>query len=121
MLPVLDSLEGALAGDGSASREQLRQGVELISRQLLHLLSRHDIRPDDCLGRLFDPHRHETIGTEHDASQPADVVLKVSRRGWMRGKDVLRPAKVIVNDLSQAQPSDTSHSSPPNHDQNSKA
>ena len=31
MLPVLDSLDRALACDGSASREQLHQGVEMIS------------------------------------------------------------------------------------------
>jgi molecular chaperone GrpE len=121
MLPVLDSLDRALACDGSASREQLHQGVEMLSLQLLQLLHRHDIRPDDCLGRPFDPHRHEAIGTGHDAAQPAHMVLKVCRRGWMRGKDVLRPARVIVNDLTQAQPNDTSHSSPPKHDQTLKA
>jgi molecular chaperone GrpE len=121
MLPALDSLDRALACDGSASREQLHQGVEMISLQLLQLLHRHDIKPDDCLGRPFDPHRHEAIGTAHDAAQPSHVVLKVSRRGWIRGKDVLRPAHVVVNDLTQAQPNDTSHSSPPKHDQKLKA
>jgi hypothetical protein len=38
----------------------------------------------------------------------------------MRGKDVLRPAHVVVNDLTQAQPNGTSHSSPPKHDQKLK-
>jgi molecular chaperone GrpE len=121
MLPVLDSLDRALACDGSASREQLHQGVEMISLQLLQLLHRHDIKPDDCLGRPFDPHRHEAIGTGHDVARPAHVVLKVCRRGWVRGKDVVRPAQVVVNDLTQAQPDDTSHPGPPEHDQSLKA
>ena len=47
-------------------------------------------------------------------------LLEVSRRGWMRGQDVLRPAHVIVNDLIQARPNDTSHSKPPKYDQNTK-
>ena len=71
LLPAIDSLDRALACDGSASREQLHQGVKMISLQLLQLLHRHDIKPDDCLGRPFNPHRHEAIGTGHDAAQPA--------------------------------------------------
>jgi len=57
----------------------------LISHQLLHLLSRHDIQSDDCLGRPFDPYRHEAIGTGHDVAQPSQAVLQVCRRGWMQG------------------------------------
>jgi molecular chaperone GrpE len=102
LLPVLDSLDRALAGDGAVSRDQLYVGVEMISHQLLHLLSRHDIQPDDCLGRAFDSHRHEAVGIGWDAAQPSQAVLQVCRRGWLKGKEVLRPAQVIVNDLDQS-------------------
>lgn len=102
LLPVLDNLDRALADDGSISREQLRAGVEMISGQLRHLLSRHDIKPDDCLGQAFDPHRHEAIGVGRDGAQPDQAVLRVCRRGWMRGKEVLRAAQVIVNDLNDS-------------------
>lgn len=121
LLPVLDSLDRALASNGIVTREQLHLEVKMVSSQLLHLLSRHDIRPDDCLGQPFDPQRHEAIGTRRDATQPAHVVLEVARRGWMRGPDVLRPAKVIVNELIHTQPNNLSDSTPPGHDQTTTA
>ena len=74
----------------------------MISEQLCHLLCRHDTKPDDCLGQPFDPYRHEAIGVGHDPAQPNQAVLQVCRRGWVKGKEVLRPPQVIVNDLNDS-------------------
>jgi molecular chaperone GrpE (heat shock protein) len=40
----------------------------------------------------------------HDASKPDQTILEVSQRGYRRGNEVFRPAKVVVNDLSDAGP-----------------
>jgi molecular chaperone GrpE (heat shock protein) len=37
----------------------------------------------------------------HDPTQPDHVVLETVQRGYRRGQDIFRPAKVIVNDLSK--------------------
>ena len=99
LLPVVDNLERALGSD--ASPEQLRQGLQMTIQQLHQLLRRHGIEPDESLGQPFDPHCHEALRTGDDPSKPDQAVLDVFQRGYRRGKEVFRPAKVVVNDLNQ--------------------
>ena len=101
LLSVIDNLERALATDASASPEQLRHGVHLTLQQLRELLRRHGIEHEESLGQSFDPHRHEAIRVGHDPTLPDHSVLEVIQRGYRRGEAVFRPAKVVVNDLSQ--------------------
>jgi len=104
LLPVMDNLERALATKSSTSSKQLRQGVEMTLQQLQQLLRRHDIEAEDGLGQPFDPHRHDAIRTGHDPAQPDHSVIEICQRGYRRGSEVFRPAKVVVNDLCQPGP-----------------
>ena len=113
LLPVIDNLERAHDAEASTSTEQLRQGVQITLQQLYQLLRRHDIEPEESRGQLFDPHRHEAVMIQHDPSQPDQIVLETLQRGYRRGAEVFRPAKVIVNNLSTLLPaSDTSARGP---------
>jgi molecular chaperone GrpE len=103
LLPVIDNLERALTVDPSASPEQLRAGVHMTLQQLQQLLRRHGIESEDTVGQTFDPHRHEALRSGHDPTQPDDSVLEVYQPGYYRGADVLRPATVVVNDLSRSE------------------
>ena len=101
LLPIIDNLERALtSGKVSTSHEQLRQGVQMTLHQLQQLLHRHGIDPEESVGQPFDPHRHEAVRARRDTSQPDHVVLEVFQRGYRRSNEVIRPAKVVVNDLS---------------------
>jgi molecular chaperone GrpE len=100
LLPVIDNLERALSSDSSTSPQQLREGVQMTLQQLMQLLHRHGIEPEESLGRPFDPRYHEAISVRHDPSQPDHVVLETFQRCYRRGNEVFRPAKVVVNDLS---------------------
>jgi molecular chaperone GrpE len=99
LLPVVDNLERALGSDVSTSPEQLRQGVRLTLQQLIQLLRLHGVEPEDSLGRPFDPLYHEAVNVRRDPSQPDQVILETFQRGYRRGNEVFRPAKVVVNDL----------------------
>ena len=102
LLPVVDNLERALASP-TDSAEHLREGVQLTLQQIQQLLRRHGIEPEESLGEQFDPHRHEAIAAGHDPSKPDHAILEVFRRGYRRGHDMFRPAKVIVNNLNRAE------------------
>jgi molecular chaperone GrpE len=102
LLPVIDNLERALSSGTASSHEQLRQGVQMTLQQLQQLLRRHGIEPEESVGQSFDPHRHEAVATQHDPSQPDHTVLEIFQRGYRRGPEVFRPAKVAVNDLTTA-------------------
>ena len=105
LLPVIDNLERALTVDPSASPDQLRTGVHMTLQQLHQLLRRHGVETEDTVGQTFDPHRHEALRVRRDASMPDDAVLEVYQPGYYyREGEVLRPAAVVVNDLSQPEP-----------------
>jgi molecular chaperone GrpE len=103
LLPVIDNLERALGSDVSTSPEQLREGVQMTLQQLNQLLRRHGIEPEESLGQPFDPRYHEAVAVRLDPSQPDHTVLETFQRGYRRGNEVFRPAKVVVNDLSHAE------------------
>jgi molecular chaperone GrpE len=98
LLPVIDNLERALGSDVSTSPEQLREGVQMTLQQLSQLLRRHGIEPEESLGQPF-----EAVAVRLDPSQPDHIVLETFQRGYRRGNEIFRPAKVVVNDLSHAE------------------
>src|SRR5258708_40299720 len=101
LLPVIDNLERALTSS-SASPEQLREGVQMTLQQFQQILRRHGIEPEESLGQPFDSARHEAVATRHDESQPDHIILETFQRGYRRGKEIFRPAKVVVNDLTHS-------------------
>ena len=100
LLPVIDSLERALASGASSDSMQFHQGVEITLKQLQQLLRQHGIESGEIVGLPFDPHRHEALSEGHDPTKPDHAILQVLRRGYWRGEKVIRPANVVVNDLT---------------------
>ena len=104
LLPVIDNLERALAAGASRDSAQFHQGVEMTLKQLQQLLRQHGVESDEIVGKPFDPHRHEALSQRHDPAKPDHAILEVVQRGYQRGAKVVRPAKVIVNDLTASPP-----------------
>jgi molecular chaperone GrpE len=100
LLPVIDNLERALASGASRDSAQFHQGVEMTLKQLQQLLRQHGVESDEIVGKPFDPHQHEALSQGHDSAHPDHTVLTVLQRGYRRGDKVVRPAKVVVNDLT---------------------
>lgn len=102
LLPVVDNLERALSSSPAHPDGQLRQGVELTLRQLTQVLSQHGFTSSNDLGRPFDPQFHEAVSVGYDPQYADNVILEVWQRGWLRGEELFRPAKVVVNDLKRS-------------------
>jgi molecular chaperone GrpE len=100
LLPVVDNLERAIATHQSTSAEQLLRGIEMTLQQLRALLHRHGVESEESLGAIFDPHRHEAINARFAPDQPDHAIVDVVQRGYRRGSEIIRPAKVIINNLS---------------------
>ena len=94
LLPVLDTLERALAA--GSSDPTFYEGVAAIHRLFLNALQEAGAEPIETVGRPFDPRLHDAIGTAPpDELEPGTVAQEV-RRGWRLGDELLRPAQVIV-------------------------
>jgi molecular chaperone GrpE len=95
LLPVVDSLEAALANK-DASPEALRDGVELTLRQLSQALEKSRVTPIfPAAGERFDPHRHQAVAAVEAESEP-NTIVTVMQKGYHLHDRILRPALVTV-------------------------
>ena len=108
VLSVVDSFELALAGGDSEGGEAraVRQGFELIYKQLLDNLKRCGLEPIEVKGLPFDPNVHEAISTQPGEGAPEGTVIGELRRGYLLHGKLLRPAMVIVAQPPGAGPSE---------------
>jgi molecular chaperone GrpE len=94
LLPVVDSLERAVKvkSDGN----ELREGVELIHKQLQAALARLSVQPIAAEGQPFDPRYHEAIEMVETNEVPDHQVIEELQRGYRFKDRLLRPAMVKV-------------------------
>src|SRR5688500_2356976 len=100
LLPVVDSLEAALAAasqaPANANSEALLRGVEVTLKQLLTALERARVTPIAAApGERFDPYRHQAMATVESGAEP-NTIVNVMQKGYNLHDRVLRPALVSV-------------------------
>ena len=96
MLPVLDNLERAVEAAAGSPDEALRNGVEMVLKQMTDAYGKLEVKPINRLGEKFDPNLENAIlqGSE-DEGKPG-TVCQVLQKGYMIGGKVLRHAMVKV-------------------------
>jgi molecular chaperone GrpE len=95
LLPVLDSFERALQAS-AGEKSELRNGVELIYKQLLDSLGKLGVRTIPARGELFDPRWHEAIEMVDTTDAKDHEVLDELQHGFKLKDRLLRPAMVRV-------------------------
>jgi molecular chaperone GrpE len=98
LLPVIDNFERALASleHSGNDAKSLRQGIELIHRQLNDALAKFGLEPVESVGQTFDPNVHEAVSAEPSSEHEENTVIAEFERGYRLGEKLLRPAKVKV-------------------------
>ena len=96
MLPVLDNLERAVGAAANCEDEALKNGIELVLKQMTEVYQKLDVTPIDRTGEKFDPNLENAVlqGTE-DEGEPG-TVCQVLQKGYKMGDRVLRHAMVKV-------------------------
>lgn len=96
MLPVLDNLERAVEAASGSQDEALKNGVEMVLKQMTDAYGKMDVKPIERKGEKFDPNLENAImqGTE-DEGEPG-TVCQVLQKGYTIGDKVLRHAMVKV-------------------------
>jgi len=95
ILPILDSMERALHAS-AAEKSDLRNGVELIYKQLLDALTKLGLRPIPAKGEPFDPRLHEAIEMVDTSEAEDHQILEELQRGYKFKDRLLRPSMVKV-------------------------
>jgi molecular chaperone GrpE len=100
----LDDLGRVIAIDpASTDARSVIEGVDLVAKKLLKALSAAGLEIIDPLNQTFDPAVHEAVATEPALSPEDDhVVSQVFQPGYRFVGQLLRPARVVVRQWSQA-------------------
>ena len=98
VLPVIDNLNRALEieVDDEASKN-LKQGVEMVAKDLNKAFTDNEITKIESLGKKFDPTLHQAVKSvpAEDGQEP-ETIVEVFQDGYMLKDRVLRPAMVVV-------------------------
>lgn len=93
-LPVLDSIEKAIQTE--SGDEALKQGLDLISKQILDIMKLHKVEIIQTTGETFDPELHEAVSHIEDEKYKEKEIVSEFRRGYKIGTKVVRHAMVVV-------------------------
>lgn len=98
LLPVLDNFERALeAADQNDNAQVLQEGVEMVYRQFLSVLSQAGLTMIEAEGKPFDPHEHNAVmQVESDVHEPGMVVEEL-QAGYRYLDRVIRPSMVKIS------------------------
>jgi molecular chaperone GrpE len=102
LLPVLDNMERAIAhAAGAENGKSLVDGVEMVLKGLLDVLSKFGVSQILAVGQPFDPSKHEAMAqVVSDAHQPNTVVDQL-HKGYMFRDRLLRASLVSVAKASE--------------------
>ena len=93
-LPVLDNLEKAVVA--KTEDENMRQGIELVVKQILDIFTKFGVEKIETVGKPFDPEVHEAVSSVQDETLGEKIVKEEFRTGYKIGLKVIRHAMVIV-------------------------
>jgi len=97
LLPVLDNLERAVAhAKGGGNGKPLVEGVDMVLKGLIDVLSKHGVAPIEAVGQPFDPAIHEAMAQVESEDHPANTVVEEHHKGYLFHERLLRPALVSV-------------------------
>lgn len=94
MLAVYDNLERGIAQYDEADVH--RQGLELITRQFVEVLTKLGVTEIEALGQPFDPEKHNAVMHVEDEDAGENTIVEVFQKGFMLGEKVLRFSMVKV-------------------------
>lgn len=93
-LPVVDNLEKAMAT--KTEDENLRQGIELVVKQINDIFTKFGVESIETVGKPFDPEVHEAVSSVQDDTLGEKIVKEEFRKGYKIGAKVIRHAMVVV-------------------------
>ena len=97
-LDVLDDLQRVAELDlGNATVEAIMEGIDLVERKFVRVLSEADIEMLDPTGQAFDPEFMEAMmRVPTDTAEHVDTVAQVFQKGYSLKGVLVRPARVSV-------------------------
>ena len=97
-LKLYDDLERSLAAFKSqkGADVNLVKGLQMVFNNMKELMTKYEVKPIECVGKLFDPNTQEALMQQETTEFPDHVVMEELEKGYTLGGKVVRTAKVKV-------------------------
>jgi len=96
LLSVMDNFERALESREETDEKSLRQGIEMIYKQLYDLLLKWGVKRIEIEGNEYDPHLHQAFMTEESDEVKELQIAEELQKGYTIHDRLLRPSLVKV-------------------------
>ena len=93
-LPVQDNLQKAISVE--TKDENLKQGIELVVKQITDIFNKLGVEEIETVGKPFDPELHDAVSMVQDENLGEKIVKEEFRKGYKIGTKVIRHAMVVV-------------------------
>jgi molecular chaperone GrpE len=102
LLPLFDTLSQTMSHiPPDQTNKGWYQGLQALHKQWKQFLDSNGITPIESEGKEFNPELHEALAIENNPKAPDNSILSVASEGYiLKDQIVLRPAKVIVNQIT---------------------
>ncbi len=98
LLPVIDHMDIALQAAAQHNvPEEFTSGFAMVGDKLVAVLQKAGLKCVESEGKEFDPNLHEAISHIPSDEVKEGHVITQTRRGFMLGDRLLRPAQVVVS------------------------
>jgi len=99
LLVVRDSLDNSILASGAedTSVAKLREGSELILKQLIQVMEKFNIVEVDPAGEKFNPELHQAMSMQAAPDTEPNQVISVMQKGYTLNDRLIRPALVMVS------------------------
>ena len=98
LLNFLNIYEDFLRAENSLSKEKIdTSGIIAVIKNMENILAENNIKPIDAVGEIFDPQLHEAVSMVEDGTLDDGTITQEVSKGYISGKAILKPSKVIVS------------------------
>ena len=98
LLNFINIYEDFLRAENSLSKDKINtDGIQAVIKNMENLLAENNIKPIDAIGEIFDPQIHEAVSMIEDNSLDDGTITQEVSKGYISGKAILKPSKVIVS------------------------
>jgi molecular chaperone GrpE len=97
LLGVLDDFESAISvGETTENKDAMLDGIKMIHKKLDDILVKEGLERLECVGKRFDPNKHEILAQVPTNDHQSGTVLEEARKGFVFKGKVLRPSVVTI-------------------------
>ena len=98
LLNFINIYEDFIRAENSLSKDKINtDGIQAVIKNMENLLAENNIKPIDAVGEIFDPQIHEAVSMVEDNSLDDGTITQEVSKGYISGKAILKPSKVIVS------------------------